>query len=1070
MRIAVLATVLSSAVVSLSVADPASAAIKTSTNIAPQELSRALRVFAADRHLQILYTTDSVANRRTSGAVGELTVGEALEQLLGGTDLVFRYVDDATIAIVPGGDVAAANVANPASPRDAGATPQQGEKRSDGAESARKRSVFDRLRLSQASESSARQDAAESAANDAQRSQKNAATSEQARVTIPEILVQGSHSLNTDIERTVNDAQPRYVFDAETIQRSGAVSVGDFLKDRLTMNSTSSTPTQSYSGGGNVSRVNLRGLGLNQTLILINGRRAPAIFNGFSEGQPDLNGVPLAAIERIEVLPSSGSGIYGGSAVGGVINIVLKSDYVGAEARVGYENSFDSDSRNRNVNLSSGMSFEEGRTNVLFALAYSDTQPPFVGGRDLVQRGLDRIIDSSPAFFLPPNSPPFGATTNIRSANGSPLFGAGTASFASAPLGYAGGGGVAPLQQNAGAYNYDVPLTSQSGALRDAFGASTEVKSASLTVHRSFTSKLDLFAELQAGSNNSDLLRTSLRSAFTVPATAPTNPFGQSVVVTFPLDAAADQHFENETRHITTGFKFALPASWSAEGDYTWNFNRSAFNQPAVNATMLNAAIANGTLDVFRDVSAYPWDLGAYMQTRIGSFDATQNDLALHFAGPTLRLPAGVVTLSVGAEHRKDGAEDGTDRTITVTPPSPAASIRLGHSQSTQSVFAEAQVPIVSDANAMPGIRALDLQAAVRSERIEVHTGTAGVTEGVPTTITSNESSVRATDPTFGIRYRPIDDVMFRAYYGRAFLAPTYSQLQDVAPVYFPVTITDPRRGNTSYSVLANTIISNSRLEPERARSAGAGIVLEPRFIEGFRASVDYTRIEKDNIITQLTPQLILQSETSLLGRITRNPVAAGDPYGVGAIATIDATPVNLTKGLLEAYDVSITYRIPTERLGTFELFTLSTWQPHYKTQAGPDAPFTENAGVTSSFPLKFKGNAGVTWSYRGWTAGWTMRYFDSYIVSTNPAQIAAQGSLKVPSQSYHDVMVSRTFPAGAGDSGAARLLDDVDVTLGIKNLFDSRPPVDVGNPTYYYSWYGDPRLSTYYLSLTKRF
>ena len=101
MRSAVLAAALSSALGTLALADPATAAIRAPTSIEPQALDSALRGFAADRHLQILYTTDTVANRATSGAVGELTVGETLDRLLGGTGLVFQYVDENTITIVP---------------------------------------------------------------------------------------------------------------------------------------------------------------------------------------------------------------------------------------------------------------------------------------------------------------------------------------------------------------------------------------------------------------------------------------------------------------------------------------------------------------------------------------------------------------------------------------------------------------------------------------------------------------------------------------------------------------------------------------------------------------------------------------------------------------------------------------------------------------------------------------------------------------------------------------------------------------------------------------------------------
>jgi iron complex outermembrane recepter protein len=110
MRTAVLATAFASVMVGLALADPAAAAIKSPTNIAPQELRSALRVLAADRHLQILYPTETVAGRHTEGAVGEFTVNEALERLLGGTDLVFRYIDDNTITIMSRSDDTPASV------------------------------------------------------------------------------------------------------------------------------------------------------------------------------------------------------------------------------------------------------------------------------------------------------------------------------------------------------------------------------------------------------------------------------------------------------------------------------------------------------------------------------------------------------------------------------------------------------------------------------------------------------------------------------------------------------------------------------------------------------------------------------------------------------------------------------------------------------------------------------------------------------------------------------------------------------------------------------------------------
>src|SRR5690606_25200474 len=155
-----------------------------------------------------------------------------------------------------------------------------------------------------------------------------------------QVVVQGEREksqsfsgANLDIERTIDDHQPYYIFDSRTIEQSGAGSVEQFLKQRLTMNAVGQTNAMMAGSDvnsvlGNSSTINLRGLGTDKTLILVNGRRRPGVTWNI-EYQPDLNGIPLSAIDRMEVLPSSASGIYGGSAIGGVVNVILKRDYTG---------------------------------------------------------------------------------------------------------------------------------------------------------------------------------------------------------------------------------------------------------------------------------------------------------------------------------------------------------------------------------------------------------------------------------------------------------------------------------------------------------------------------------------------------------------------------------------------------------------------------------------------------------------------------------------------------------------------------------------------------------------------
>ncbi|WEH90973.1 TonB-dependent receptor plug domain-containing protein (plasmid) [Acinetobacter soli] len=131
----------------------------------------------------------------------------------------------------------------------------------------------------------------------------------------------------------------------------------------------------------------MRGLGASHTLVLVNGRRQAGTGNrGTSEStdQPNINNIPLAAIERIEILPSTASAIYGSGALGGVINVILRKNYSGNEVNIRYGNNFDGDAGTTSLSLVSGFSLEEGRTNVLFSAQKQDSNA-FLRGSQIIQ-------------------------------------------------------------------------------------------------------------------------------------------------------------------------------------------------------------------------------------------------------------------------------------------------------------------------------------------------------------------------------------------------------------------------------------------------------------------------------------------------------------------------------------------------------------------------------------------------------------------------------------------------------------------------------------------------------------
>jgi iron complex outermembrane recepter protein len=1034
-----LRTTLVALALSISISAHAVADSPKAIDVPAGDLSAALESLARQYGVDVIYPSEQLEGVRTHGVTGTLGVREAFTKLLEGTGL--------EIMSEAGGAILITLPRNP-SAHPMPSTSTQMDESSD----AHGKSLWEQLRPAQAPQGGDSSDAP---------GEKE--TDRETALRLPEVLIQGSKSLNMDIKRSRDDAQPYVVFEREAITRSGAANLEDFFKQRLTMNAQAGTNSQRTTFLGNMSEINLRGLGANQTLILVDGhRRASPMVGGGSPVQSDLNGIPLAAVERIEVLPSTASGIYGGSATGGVVNIVLRRDYVGSELKLTYDNTLDSDSSIRRLDFSAGFNLEDGRTNVLLAGYYSDSNVLTVQDRNFVQRGRERLLANNPSSLLGAADPPLGATTNIRSVNGSPLFGPGTPNLTSVPVGYAGGGGLTPLQVNAGQYNLGLSHSAQSAGPggEHALLNSPTIGSLMMTVRRQFGSRVQAFLDM-AGSNNSGYFETAnFAGTFTIAADAPNNPFGQAIRVTVPTDAADSfNDVSSHDRNAVAGVTVRLGERWNAGLDYTWNRSRFSFRQPDFFHPSRGAPVSNGAIDVLRDTRLFPLDPAPFRPEWGGNVPlrSTLENATLRVAGPVGSLPGGAPTFSGLIEHREESFSGGEEMS-----PALGTFLHPSRSQSVDSAYLELKVPLVSPKNRIAGVHELELQLAGRWDEYTINgvTGTVGVGSDTPIVRATNKTT--STNPTVGMRYEPVQDLMLRASYGTGFLPPTVSQLASTTPgggSFIPVA--DPLRDNVITQVFNQQIGGNPDLKPEDSDSWSFGMILSPRWAPGMRLSVDYTHIDKTDGITTLSAQQIVDNESVLPGRVVRAPAPPGE---VGAITGLNRTAVNVATTEVEAYDFALDYELQMMRAGTFNFFAVGTRQTRFRTQLVPSAAVVENVGITSSFPLKLKVNAGLTWRHSEWTLGWIARYFDSYLVSTNATLMANQGQGgRVPSQTYHDAFV--TWAAGSTRSS---LLADTEVQLGLKNVFNTEPPFDASSGRLF-SPYGDARMASYYLSLTKR-
>src|SRR5690606_30514122 len=172
--------------------------------------------------------------------------------------------------------------------------------------------------------------------------------------TLDRIEVTGSRIKRAEIEGTL----PVIVLDRASIEASGDISVADFLRD-TSFNTFGSYQSTSGSSGAGFSGISLRGLGEGRTLILVAGRRAPTAPM-LGQGQ-DLNSIPMAAVERVEILPSGASAIYGSDAIGGVVNIITRKDYEGVQATYGIGRPSNPGGDTEEMSVLFGVSGERGR-------------------------------------------------------------------------------------------------------------------------------------------------------------------------------------------------------------------------------------------------------------------------------------------------------------------------------------------------------------------------------------------------------------------------------------------------------------------------------------------------------------------------------------------------------------------------------------------------------------------------------------------------------------------------------------------------------------------------------------
>ncbi len=762
--------------------------------------------------------------------------------------------------------------------------------------------------------------------------------------TIDVVVVTGSRLRRTQEET----ATPVEIITRDLIERSGKQNIAEVLRS-VGADNQGSIPTAFTNGfAAGAAGVSLRGLGVNSTLVLVNGRRM-ATYGLADDGSRtfvDLNTIPFEAVERVEVLKGGASAIYGSDAVGGVINVILRDEYQGFGLAGDLGSSYADDGENYRLSTSFGFGdLAEDRYNVYATVEAQRTERikqrdrPWLGGDDLTGRGFfdnrrgayafgwGDFADSSTPWLVP--NPAYSSVTpygNVRVPGGTRQD-----RINLLPCNEVNPGNGVCL--------FDMIDYYEVQPRQDRLNVFTRG-----TIQ--FNEGLQGYAELgwfhtktftigTPGSvndtgvfNPADPLNPVAAPHQTIlPAGHPDNPIGEDATLSLltTMLGGRNADINSDVARAIFGLKGDINDVWSF--DVAGGYIRSDLYREQtgyVRWPVLQDALFSGQFRVDGRLNS-PELLAAISPTLR---DHAVNEVSLidaSVSGELFQLPAGALTVAAGAEWRNEKSD---------TPPVPFTDtseiVGLGYSAFTANrdvyaAYVEAGIPIVDS---------LNLDLAYRYD----HYSDYG----------------HSTTPQATIKWNPVRQLAFRGSYSEAFRAPGPTE-----------------SGNSSslgFTNIAIITIGDPSVKPETAKSYGAGIVFEP--LQGTNLSIDYFRIDRENEITQADQATIVAGLPTTGAPLSRIPGAQPNSFlyydDQGQLATISGPYANLAETSTDGVDFDLRQRVELSDFGTLEFRLLWTYLLSFERTLA-DGTSYEYTGTQGPYALSA---AGGTPRNRGWLEG----------------------------------------------------------------------------------------------------
>jgi iron complex outermembrane receptor protein len=848
--------------------------------------------------------------------------------------------------------------------------------------------------------------------------------------TLQGVTVTGSLIRSVDVE----DAQPVVTITSQDIQKQGFATVGQLLNNLTSASSPDISKSDPDEAGPDVggTYVDLRNLGAQRTLVLLDGKRVGTSFDGFT----NLDTIPASIIDHVDVLADGASAVYGSDAIAGVINIVTKKDFNGAQVDT------------YNGKYLPGGDGNQGQYSILFGKTYAH------GAIELAAQYQKQ--DSIGAGDRPYSAYPLTANYPL---NGWASYGV-QGQFNLNGQQYVLNNGGNP--QNINDYHpYQGPTSANNGVVTnvgDNFNpnpqntllSATNMKNLFAQGHYDINKNVtaNFTASYNEQGNTDELAGFPLSSAglfslqypqytgMELSANSyynPTNAPGQT-----PTDLPFERYVEELPRFSSNkveNFRFSLGLDGNFSiGDHQFNWDAyyydthydgtiletGNFSLPNLfNALGPSFLASNGTVEcgtpgnviagcVPLNVLSPRYTSAMLNYIAVDGYEhygSSEKGPQIDFSGDILTLPAGDLNFAVGASHRNLNGYDTPDVPSSEGVTTNLAGLPTAGGYNVTETWVEFNVPLLKD---LPFAQSLSLDVADRFSHYSNFGGT-------------NNSQYKLT-------WKPIDDVMVRGSYGTGFRAPTvgdlYGGVSTTYPFYndpcdtvyglarynstvakncangiggqpglnqaalnaaglggeFPngfiqelapgLTTTSPG-GGPVYAPFTSG--GNPKLQPEKSQSAQIGIVYSPSYISGFNATIDHFHYIVRNVISGISPNEVLNNcyELAIVSDCALFQRTAADDFQVSSLFSGEEN-----QGWMDVagYDMDLSYALPKFSFGQFTVDSKSTYYTHNNTEQYPGVPVSYNNGFGGYW--RVRSNFTIGWEYKGFGAQWTMRYY----------------------------------------------------------------------------------------------